>query len=127
MTNVWSKRFELIRGFGWIALAGLLLGVIAALTSGDVRFWSALFGVLFFLPAFLYTYVVVIWHWKDRYRGKHSDLWGAVILLETSGWLKLVYLFRHLIPDMRHSGRYADSSPLEQPFPMSTPNPARQE
>ena len=82
--------------------------------------WSA-------LPAFLYTYVVVIWHWKDRYRGKHSDLWGAVILLETSGWLKLVYLFRHLIPDMRHSGRYADSSPLEQPFPMSTPNPARQE
>ena len=116
MTNVWSKRFELIRGSGWIALAGLLLGVIAALTSGDVRFWSALFGVLFFLPAFLYTYVVVIWHWKDRYRGKHSDLWGAVILLETSGWLKLVYLFRHLIPDMRHSGRYTDSSPLEQPF-----------
>ena len=54
----------------------------------------------------MYTYVVIIWHWKDRYRGKRSDLWGALILVETSGWFKIAYLFRHLIPDMCHSGRY---------------------
>jgi hypothetical protein len=63
------------------------------------------------LPAVLfYTYVVIIWHWKGRYRGNHTDLWGALILLETSGWMKLVYLFRHLIPDMRQTGRYAENS-----------------
>jgi hypothetical protein len=45
-------------------------------------------------------------HWKDRYRGQHSYLWGTLILIETSGWLKLVYLFRHMVPDMLQSGRY---------------------
>jgi hypothetical protein len=52
------------------------------------------------------VYVVVILHWKDRYRGRHSDLWGVLILIETSGWMKLVFIFRHIIPDIRHSGRY---------------------
>jgi hypothetical protein len=59
------------------------------------------------LPLFFYIYVVVIWHWKARYRGRHSDLWGALILLETSGWFKLIYIFRHLIPDMRGKGHYS--------------------
>lgn len=62
------------------------------------------------LPAFVYLYVIVIWHWKDRYKGRHSDLGGALILLETSGWMKLVYLFRHIIPDIQHSGRYTSES-----------------
>jgi hypothetical protein len=47
-----------------------------------------------------------LWHWKDRYRGRHSDLWGALLLIETTGWFKLVYLVRHLIPDIRNTGRY---------------------
>jgi hypothetical protein len=109
MTDLWTKRFELIRGLGWIAVVGLLLGLIAVFSSEQVRFWTAIFAVLMCLPAFAYTYVVVIWHWKERYRGRHSDLWGALILIETTGWLKLVYLFRHLIPDMRHGGRYAEN------------------
>jgi hypothetical protein len=61
---------------------------------------------LLILPVFIYIYVIIIWHWKNRYRGNHSDLWGALILIETSGWMKLVYIFRHIVPDMRHSGRY---------------------
>jgi hypothetical protein len=122
MTNVWSKRFELLRGFGWIAAAGLLFGVAATLTSDHLRLWAATFAILLFLPAFLYTYVLVIWHWKDRYRGKHSDLWGALILIEASGWFKLVYLFRHLIPDMRHTGRYTASSSSLQQLETSTPS-----
>ena len=93
-----------------MALAGLFLGLVAALTSKDVRLWTAIFAVLLFFPAFIYTYVIIIWHWKDRYRGNHSALWGALILIETSGWMKLIYLFRHLIPDMRQTGRYTASS-----------------
>jgi hypothetical protein len=48
---------------------------------------------------------VVIWHWKERYQGKHSDLWGALLLIETSGWLKVIYLFRHIFPDMKRTPR----------------------
>ena len=106
MTDVWLKRFELLRSFGWMALAGLVFGIIAAFNSDFVRLWTGICAALLFVPAFFYVYVLVIWHWKDRYRGNHSDLWGALILIETSGWMKLVYIFRHIVPDMRQSGRY---------------------
>jgi hypothetical protein len=86
-----------------------LLGVAAALTSDNVRLFTTILAVLLFLPAFAYIYVVIIWHWKDRYRGNHSNLWGALILIEVTGWLKLVYLLRHIIPDMWHTGRYSAS------------------
>jgi len=91
-----------------MALAGLFLGLVALLSPESVRLWIAIFAALALLPAFAYTYVVILWHWKGRYRGNHSDLWGAILLIETSGWMKLVYLFRHLIPDMRQTGRYRD-------------------
>jgi hypothetical protein len=106
MIERWKKRFERIRILGWIALAGLPFFVIALVTSEFLQIFSAVAAVLLILPAFVYTYVIVIWHWKDRYRGKHSDLWGALILIETSGWMKIVYIFRHIVPDMCHSGRY---------------------
>jgi len=107
MNDKWSTRFELIAYFGWMALGALFLGIIGAVISQPAEKWFLIFAVLLALPAFVYTYVVVIWHWKDRYRGQRSDLWGALILIETSGWTKLIYLFRHLIPDMRGKGRYA--------------------
>jgi hypothetical protein len=67
-----------------------------------------LFGLAFLLmaPFVFYLVILTIWHWKGRYRGTHSDVWGAVLIIETSGFLKLVYLFRHLIPDARRTGRY---------------------
>ena len=64
-------------------------------------------GIVLFLPGAAYLILVTIWPWKERYRGKHSDLWGGLILFETTGWFKLVYLFRHIIPDARGTGRYA--------------------
>jgi len=66
-------------------------------------------GMVLFVPGAIYLLLVTMWHWKERYRGKHSDLWGGLILLETTGWFKLVYLFRHIIPDARSTGRYAPS------------------
>ena len=92
-----------------MALVAVIFLIAAAFTPESYRRWPLIFGVLFFMPAFLYTYVVVIWHWKERYRGKHSDLWGALILIETSGWFKLVYVLRHIVPDMRNGGRYHNS------------------
>jgi len=65
--------------------------------------------MLLFVPGAGYLLLVTIWHWKERYRGRHSDLWGGLILLETTGWFKLIYLFRHIIPDARGTGRYAPS------------------
>ena len=83
--------------------------LIAALlaNAGVIQTIFIVTGCLAIVPGFFYLFVVTIWHWKARYRGNHSDLWGALLLIETSGWFKLVYLFRHIIPDARHSGRYA--------------------
>ena len=113
-----------------MALPGAVLIVVALLTSESVQKWTAIFGILLIMPAFIYAYVVILWHWKDRYRGKHSDLWGALLLIETSGWFKVVYLFRHLIPDMTRSGRYRlDStegsySTLSPASPQPTESPS---
>ena len=88
--------------------------------------WPLIFGLLLLFPALCYGYVVTIWHWKDRYRGQHTDLWGALILLETSGWMKIVYFFRHMLPDMRHTGRYR--LPIERLInDVATPTGSRAE
>ena len=106
MISRWEKRFGSIRLLGWLALVGLPFCGMAMFTSDFVRIFCTVAALLLILPAFVYIYVIAIWHWKDRYRGKHSDLWGALILIETSGWMKIVYFFRHILPDMRHTGRY---------------------
>jgi len=106
MKDKWQVRFELVRTLAWLILPGFALITIALWTSGLVEKSACVAGILLLLPPLVYTYIVTIWHWKSRYRGKHSDLWGAVLLLEASGWMKIVYLFRHLIPDMRQTGRY---------------------
>jgi len=101
--NLWTARFGRLRKLGLIAVMGLPVIAIGALTKEQIL----AVGVLLMLPAILYVYVLTIWHWKERYRGDHSDLWGALILLEVSGWFKLVYILRHVIADARHKGRYA--------------------
>lgn len=70
-------------------------------------------GIVLFIPGAAYLLLVTIWHWKERYRGKHSDLWGGLILLETTSWFKFVYLFRHIIPDARGKGRYASADRIK--------------
>ena len=113
-----ARTFTLLKRLGVAALFGVPLFVLAFILppSGDDPFnvWLFVVAFVFVLPALFYFHFVVIWHWKARYRGKRSDLWGALLLIETSGWMKLVYLFRHLLPDAGGTGRYA-TSPLSVP------------
>jgi hypothetical protein len=117
MTSPWEVRFKRIRFLGWLILIGLPFIALAEFTAGFLRDFAISSALFLILPGAIYIYAIVILHWKARYRGRHSDLWGVLILVETSGWMKLVYLFRHIIPDMRHSGRYRlppDEPPIHQ-------------
>ena len=109
----------LLKRLGWLALVGALLlaAVLAAagvsgahtltLTLNATQQTMAMVGVFCIIPALVYLVLLTIWHWKGRYRGTHSNLWGGLLIIETSGWFKIVYLFRHIIPDVRRTGRYA--------------------
>ena len=108
MPDLWKTRFERLKNLGFVAVLGLVFLIAALLANGGaIRTIFIVAGLLAGVPVLFYLLAVTMWHWKARYRGNHSDLWGALLLLETSGWFKLVYLFRHIIPDARHSGRYA--------------------
>ena len=100
-------HIERLKFWGMLAALGFL-GVVAVMAVGDSPLASLLFAVAILLmaPFLVYLVILIIWHWKARYRGTHSDLWGAFLIIETSGFTKLVYLFRHLIPDARRTGRY---------------------
>ena len=109
MPTLWRTRFAWLRTLGFTALAGLL-AVLIGLFLKDSLSTKILIGagVAALVPGLVYLLIVTMWHWKSRYRGNHSDLWGALLLVEASGWFKLVYLFRHIGPDARQSGRYAN-------------------
>jgi hypothetical protein len=81
--------------------------------GSTIREICALLALGSAFPCLVYGYVLTILHWKARYRGSHSDFWGIVLLLEVSSWSKLVYLFRHLLPDMRGSGKYAGTEMVQ--------------
>jgi hypothetical protein len=115
---MWEKRFRILMWLGVPAAFGLAI-VLGNFISGLMdRVPSTAFtivGVLLVAPGLIYLYLLTFWHWKSRYRGHHSDLWGALLCLETTGWFKLVYLFRHMLPDMRARGRYMRTSTGEMP------------
>ena len=102
-----ANKFRTLISLAKLAIVAIPL-LLVALILNNLRPWAQLCliaGVLSVLPCFLYVYVLTILHWKARYRGQHSDLWGVLLLLEASGWFKLIYFFRHILPDMRHGGR----------------------
>jgi hypothetical protein len=103
---LWYKRLKLL---GTVAIFGVLACIAAGVHGLDGTFGRAAFliGIFAVVPAFLYLYCLTILHWKHRYVGDHSTLWGVLLLIETSGWMKIVYFFRHIVPDMNGSGRYA--------------------
>ncbi len=105
--TIWQSRFRWLLRLGIASLVGLLILLPCIYMERGAPVVLALTGAVLFIPGAVYLLLVTIWHWKERYRGKHSDLWGGLILLETTSWFKLVYLFRHIIPDARCTGRYA--------------------
>lgn len=92
----WFKsKWYYMKRFSSLAIVGIILGVIAALTQIELL----AFGILLILPLLFWLVFVPLLHWKDRYIGEKSTIWGALILIETSGWSKVVYWFRHILPD----------------------------
>ncbi len=115
MRDAWlEQKMSMTKKLGWAAVIGVIFGVIPFSLHEHLSSLVALKMVLGFwafvliFPFIIYLNIFTIWHWKRRYRGEKSELWGAVLLIEMSGWFKIVYWFRHILPDWRSSGRYAD-------------------
>lgn len=91
----------------WLALAGII-SIIGSASMNQEQISSTLLitGVILIVPFILHANLLAIWHWKSRYRGSHSKLWGALMLVETTGWFRVIYLLKHVIPDRRNKGRY---------------------
>ncbi|SFK46816.1 hypothetical protein [Lysobacter sp. cf310] len=97
---LWLKRFALAAGLGIaLMIVGIAADVVALTFVGCVLFAPLIFWVAF----------IPILHWKDRYIGGASNVWGAFLVFETSSWSKLFYWFIHVLPDWRRSGQYADA------------------
>jgi len=109
--NPFANKFRILNRLAKVALLALPLLLVAAIfhSRSPLPELCGVLAVLAAFPCLIYGYVLTILHWKARYRGNHSDLWGVLLLLEASGWFKLVYLFRHLLPDMKGRGRYSDA------------------
>jgi hypothetical protein len=107
--DFWDEvQFELLVVFGWLALGGLLFFALAFLAGKEGGSAGlAVTGMFLVLPVIFHAILITIWHWKSRYKGTHSKLWGALLMLENTGWSKLIYFFRHVLPDRRNRGRYA--------------------
>jgi hypothetical protein len=103
-----AKKFSILVRLGWLAALSVPLQIATAVLPWRFAKISLVASALMMLPCFIFAYVLTVLHWKGRYRGRHSDLWGVLLLLETSGLFKLVYLVRHIVPDIRGGGRYAN-------------------
>ena len=111
MRDPWlAEKIDMTKKLGWTALVGialLILGLTLASTLLLLKAMVLFLAAILIIPFIFYLNILTVWHWKRRYRGEKSDLWGAILLIETSGWFKIIYWFRHILPDWRGSGRYA--------------------
>jgi hypothetical protein len=99
-----EAKWRYLRRFGPFAIVG---SICVAAGFATHRTWLAFLGFLSAVPWFVWVVLIPIYHWKDRYVGERTGLWGALLVIETSGWMKIVYWFRHVLPDRSRSGRYA--------------------
>ena len=102
-----ETKFDWFIVFCWFALAGIVLMVTSGFTNQEQISSSLLVtGTILIVPVMVHANLLAIWHWKSRYRGSHSKLWGALMLIEITGWLRAIYLLKHVVPDRRNKGRY---------------------
>lgn len=100
------EKWLYLKRFAVLAAVGVLFLIASAYT--EVR-WLAVLGALALVPLMLSLVLIPLFHWKDRYKGERSGLWGAVLLIETTGWFKIVYWLRHVLPDWKRNGRYQNA------------------
>jgi hypothetical protein len=110
MRDAWLEdRIGMTKKYGMSAIAGVSFIAIGIVFKENSKLLPLIFiGMLMLIPFLIHETIFPVWHWKRRYRGEHSDLWGALLVIETSGLLKLVYWFRHILPDWHGTGRYSD-------------------
>lgn len=111
-----QNKFKVLKWVGILAVIGLVavMGGTFVMMKDPSSVFEFLIGFLLLAPFLVYATIITIWHWKERYRGAHRNLWGALLLIETGGWQKLVYWMRHIIPDARGTGRYKKWEPTAQ-------------
>ena len=117
MQNRQSKEEWFAQKFSWlkrgvlVAAIGTLIGVPLIMTK--IQGLSSLGGLVLILSLIWLIGLLMIipfLHWKDRYRGERSTLWVVFLVIETSGWFKIIYWFRHIFPDRKGTGRYANDA-----------------
>jgi hypothetical protein len=101
-----EPKWKTLRKAAKFALVGLLPIAMAVLLREPA---VAAIAVLFLIPLLVWLVLIPLLHWRERYRGTNMTLWGALLVLETSGWFKIIYWFRHVLPDHRATGRYSDA------------------
>lgn len=97
---LWLRRLALVAAAGPVFI---VIGIATDLPA------LVVFGAMLVVPVFAWLVLIPVLHWKDRYIGQRSGAWGALLALETSGWSKIIYWFRHVLPDWHRSGRYRDT------------------
>lgn len=100
---MWLRRFFLAAIIG---LLGLILGFI--LPNETLR--AVLIGIFLIalIPLIFMLCFIPVLHWKDRYIGTKSNIWGFFLVFETSGWSKIFYWFMHVLPDKNKKGPYSE-------------------
>lgn len=121
MEDKYKIRYQRIKILFWVLLVAIPLLIASRVLGSTTSTGSVLkvIAILFAVPFIIYVYCITILHWKDRYEGKHSDLWGILLLIETSGWFKIIYFFRHLLPDIQNKGRYEKTNANQELEPTS--------
>ena len=106
----WYKyKFRWLKRFFFSALVGLFAVAISfAQPNEAIRSVLGVLTALAIIPLIFMLCFIPVLHWKDRYRGTKSNLWGFFLVFETSGWSKIFYWFMHVLPDKNSEGPYAN-------------------
>jgi len=100
--------------FGWLKTAfkvfliSLPFGILAAFVKMQIvrTICFIAFFIGFAWLLIMLCYIPII-HWKDRYAGQKTNLWGFFLVFETSGWSKIFYWFMHVLKDKNIDGPYS--------------------